>query len=68
MDDFVTITEAAELLNVSTMTIRRLIKAGKLQAFKRPGVKSLLVSRSKVLELKTPRPVGAGEPARRSKG
>jgi excisionase family DNA binding protein len=60
MDKFVTIFEAAKILNISPATIRRMITAGELQAFKRPGAKSLLLQRDKIEALKVPRPVSVG--------
>jgi excisionase family DNA binding protein len=55
--DLITLQEAAKILKVSARTLRRLIDSGELQAFKRIGRKSLLVSQSKIEELREPRPV-----------
>ncbi len=55
--DLIPIADAAKILKVSTQTVRRMIRNRELPAYKRVGIKSLLVPRDKVIELSKPRPV-----------
>lgn len=58
MDDFVTMTQAAEIMGVSRWTISRLVKDGKLQTYTsaiRRNTK--LVKRSDLAALMTPTPI-----------
>ena len=58
MDDFVTMTQAAEIMGVSRWTISRLVKDGKLQSYTsaiRRNAK--LVKRADLERLMTPRPI-----------
>ena len=49
--------QAAEILDVSKSTIRRLVAEGQLQAFKKLGVKALFVKRKDLEPLKIMRPI-----------
>lgn len=46
---FLTVTEAAELLNLSPATVRRMFDNGQLQGFRIPGGKHRRISLSSVL-------------------
>lgn len=48
---FLTVTEAAELLNLSPATVRRMFDNGQLQGFRIPGGKHRRISRTSVIEL-----------------
>jgi len=48
---YFTISEAAELLNLSPATVRRMFDDGQLQGFRIPGGNHRRISRSSVLNL-----------------
>lgn len=51
MKDFIQIEEASKILNVTTMTLRRWDKAGKLKAYRHPINKYRLYKKSEIEEL-----------------
>lgn len=51
MKDFIQIEEASKMLNVTTMTLRRWDKAGKLKAYRHPINKYRLYKKSDIEEL-----------------
>jgi len=51
MKDFIQIDEASRLLNVTTMTLRRWDKAGKLKAYRHPINHYRLYKKSEIEEL-----------------
>lgn len=51
MKDFIQIDEASKILNVTTMTLRRWDKAGKLKAYRHPINKYRLYKKSDIEEL-----------------
>lgn len=51
MKDFIQIEEAAIMLNVTTMTLRRWDKAGKLKAYRHPINRYRLYKKSDIEEL-----------------
>lgn len=51
MKDFIQIDEASKILNVTTMTLRRWDKAGKLKAYRHPINKYRLYKKSEIEEL-----------------
>lgn len=51
MKDFIQIEEASKMLNVTTMTLRRWDKAGKLKAYRHPINKYRLYKKSEIEEL-----------------
>ena len=51
MKEFIQIDEASKLLNVTTMTLRRWDKAGKLKAYRHPINKYRLYKKSDIEEL-----------------
>lgn len=51
MKDFIQIDKAAKILNVTTMTLRRWDKAGKLKAYRHPINKYRLYKKSEIEEL-----------------
>lgn len=52
--DILTVRQAAEMLAVSGMTIRRLIKIGKLPAWRVAGDGAIRINRSDVESLRVP--------------
>lgn len=51
MKDFIQIDEASKMLNVTTMTLRRWDKAGKLKAYRHPINKYRLYKKSEIEKL-----------------
>ena len=51
MKEFIQIDEASKILNVTTMTLRRWDKAGKLKAYRHPINKYRLYKKSDIEEL-----------------
>lgn len=51
MKDFIQIEEASKMLNVTTMTLRRWDKAGKLKAYRHPINKYRLYKKSEIEKL-----------------
>lgn len=49
--DYLTIQEAAELLNVSTSSVRRMFDVGMLTGFRLPGGNHRRISRASVLNI-----------------
>ena len=60
--------QAAGILGVSKSTIRRLVAEGRLQAFKKLGVKALFVKQKDLEPLKIMRPIEIKRKEKRKKG
>ncbi len=66
-EEFISIRDAAQLLGVSVMTVRRMLYAGELQAFKVRGEKTYRLRRADVEALKQPQPVEFKPKSRKKK-
>ena len=53
-DDFLTVDQAADYLQVSPSSIRSYIRSGSLQAFRVAGKRKILIARSELLKLLEP--------------
>jgi len=62
VDDFVTIQQAAKLLGVHRITVWRLVRDGRLQAYQSPINRRVkLVKRADLTALMTPQPIDGDE-------